>query len=213
MHGDFPQLSYAASMHKLLIIVFGFLPLVVSAEIYKWVDDMGVTHYGDQAHQGAKKIELPKTQPLYPSRSKQPSLGNNAGKRNLKDGGNNYNSFSIAQPENNQTFRDHTGTVNVTFFLDPGLRTGHKIRVLLDGQPLKDMLTSTRFALQGIDRGTHSVRAEIVDENGAKVISASSVSFHMRKQLLQGVEEPNDKTLEPNYKPNAPSNYKSNYSP
>ncbi|VAX10441.1 hypothetical protein MNBD_GAMMA26-199 [hydrothermal vent metagenome] len=168
-------------MFRVAILLLGLLPIMVSAaEIYKWVDDMGVTHYGDQPHQGAEKIELPETQPVPSSRASS-NLGGSQQNDVADDKG--YKSFAIVQPENNQTIRDNAGSVSVAFIVNPSLRAGHKIRVSLDGHRLKDG-TAIRFSLQGVDRGTHTLSAAIVDANGATVISAGSISFHLRKHFI-----------------------------
>lgn len=39
--------------------VFAAVVLPVSAQVYKWVDENGVTHYGERAPQGRKATEVP----------------------------------------------------------------------------------------------------------------------------------------------------------
>ena len=47
---------FRALPHFLLLVAF---TLPVSAQVYKWIDERGVTHYGERPPQGAKASEVP----------------------------------------------------------------------------------------------------------------------------------------------------------
>ena len=48
-----------------LLLLWAMVPLAVQAEVYRWVDEDGVTHFGDKAPQGqkAKKLNVQTTSP------------------------------------------------------------------------------------------------------------------------------------------------------
>ena len=180
------MLGYAAVMSRLLIIILSCLPLLAFAgDFYKWVDKKGVVHYTDKPVRDAEVLSLPEPPPAPPAAPYSSQSGDTEGESDA-DTGVGYSKFAIGTPEQDATIRSNEGLVNVSFFIAPALRAGHKIVVTLDGQKLKDQSASTQFSLQGIPRGTHTLKAEIVDDKGQTLASANAVSFHLRqKSILQ----------------------------
>ncbi len=179
------MLSYAPEMSRLLIILLSCLPLLLSAgEFYKWVDEKGVTHYdAKKPNREAEVITTIDAAPASSQRRTYPSWDNDRDEGE-DDHGSDYSKFSIAKPEQNETIRNTEGVVNVSFFLAPGLRGEDKIVVTLDGQKLKKKLSSTQFSLKDIPRGTHTLKADIVDAEGETIISTGTVSFHLRQTSI-----------------------------
>jgi len=174
-------------MLRLLITVLSCLPLVVSAgNFYKWVDKKGVTHYDEKKPRHDAEVlalpDFPPAAPNVPYSSQRRDVGNEEGSD--AESGVGYSKFAIAKPEQNETIRSSEGIVNISFFLAPGLRGEDKIVVTLDGQKLKDKLGSTQFSLKGIPRGTHTLKADIVNAKGQTVTSTSTVSFHLRQHSI-----------------------------
>lgn len=208
-------------MNKLLVVLLGCMPLLASAAgVYKWVDEQGVVHYSDKPHQGAEKMQLPKTPAASPPPRRPVGFSRDDDDDSGEIGGA-YSAFSIAQPDNNQTIRSNEGLINISFFIQPGLQSGHKIRIFVDGRPLKDELSSPNFALRGISRGTHSLRAEIINEEGDLMAKTDPVTFHLRKESILDQAtpppQPGSGNFEPDYEPGAPAGYapgpKPNYKP
>ena len=153
--------------------------------VYKWVDENGVTHYSDQPHENAAKVEVrepatysPKTGPAAAvARASQgePQASAPAGA---------YQSCSLSQPTPDQVFLS-TYSVTVVVSTSPQLRPGDRVVVTLDGRPRTDLAAaSTSITIDPIDRGTHSVEATIQDSNGQTVCSTSSATFHVRQASL-----------------------------
>ena len=69
-----------------------------------------------------------------------------------------YREFKVTRPSNNATIRDNGGNVSVSLTLTPGLRRGHSIEVMMDGQPI-GAGSGTSVTLTEVDRGTHTVPA------------------------------------------------------
>jgi hypothetical protein len=88
----------------------------------------------------------------------------------------------IVHPSDGGAIFDNTGTLHVEVAIAPGIRnelsTGSQIEILLDNQ-LVERSVETRFVFHGIDRGTHSLQARIVDRDGNVLIDSDLVSFHM----------------------------------
>lgn len=159
----------------LLLLLLIMLPAV--AAIYKWTDANGVVHFSDQPHSGAKQIHVgqPTVVTLPPVPSFQPSLESSSAATG-------YERFAIIQPEPEATVRNNPGTVTVRFAIEPELRRGHRIQVLLDGQPVKvGPVTSTTMELHSVYRGTHTVSAVIKNSSGEIVARAKPITFYMHR--------------------------------
>ncbi len=178
------MLGYAPDMTRLLITLLCCLPLLASAgKFYKWVDEKGVTHY--DAQKPERDAEIITTIDSTPAPSQQPySFRGSDGDEDDTGRDTGYSQFTIAKPEQNETIRNTEGVVNVSFFLAPGLHGEDRIVVTLDGQKLKEKLSSTQFSLTDIPRGTHTLKADIVDADGEVVASTDTVSFHLRQHSI-----------------------------
>jgi hypothetical protein len=68
--------------------------------------------------------------------------------------------------------------------LQPRLQPGHRIRLLLDNAPTGSAQSNGVFALTNADRGTHTVAAQVVDDDGAVVFTGSSTTFHLQRHSV-----------------------------
>lgn len=89
-----------------------------------------------------------------------------------------YASVAIVQPANEETVHDNQGNVVVQVAVSPSLAPGDRVALLLDGRSVGAQMDTT-FALSGIDRGTHTLQAQIVDANGATLLASRPVTFYM----------------------------------
>src|ERR1700760_263371 len=121
-------------MRTLLFTLFWMSTVASAATVYKWVDENGVTHFSDQPHENAQKVELkapqtysaPKTSgPAQPARSSQPR----------KSSAPAYQSCAITEPTNEQAYLN-TDTVTAGVTALPAVRPGDTVIVTLDGQPV-----------------------------------------------------------------------------
>ncbi len=149
-----------------------------AATVYKWVDENGITHYSDQPHENAAKVDVqPQTYTTPPvaapaAVSKSPAPKEAA-----------YTSCAIAAPKQEQVFLN-TFTVTAQVSVQPGQRAGDRIVLTLDGQPLNLPSTGEQFTLTEVDRGSHVLQATIQDKDGQTVCQSSAVTFHVRQPSL-----------------------------
>jgi len=60
------------------------------------------------------------------------------------------------------------------------VEAGHRYRLYLDGRAVEGLLQSGAVQLRNVGRGTHSLRAEVVDAGSGEVLAASEpVTFHL----------------------------------
>jgi hypothetical protein len=68
----------------------------------------------------------------------------------------------------------------VRIVIEPGLRSGHVVEILLDGNAIGSG-RATSASVSNLDRGTHTISATVKDADGKVVASAGSVTFHLLK--------------------------------
>ena len=164
-----------------------------SVTVYKWVDADGVTHYTDQPHPGAQKVQLQGAQ-TYSSAAGRPSAAATAaaGRRTATTpaAGPVYASCAVLRPTNDEVFVN-ASSVPAIVHLDPALRDGDKISVMLDGAPLPASTPiDIEFILSSVVRGTHSLATKVEDAAGAVVCQSASVMFHVRQPSVLAPNAP-----------------------
>jgi uncharacterized protein DUF4124 len=180
------------------LVTSGLSGAATAADIWKWVDANGVTHYSDQPVQGATKVEVragnvSQSQPASasPTPSSTPSTPAERGAV--------YRTFEIWRPENDQSVVNTAGEVNVEIRIEPELQAGHALNLYLDGRLLEDFQGSTSYVLTGVPRGTHTLVATINEQSGARVRETASVSFTVRQESI--ANPPVGPALRPSTKP------------
>lgn len=148
--------------------------LSAQAEVYRYVDKHGNHVFTDSPPEGAEKVP-PKpvmTMPFPKVRSTT-----NGTPESKKTAIADYK-ITLLNPPADTVYRRGEGEVPVAVSVSPSLREGHRLEIQLDGKlfqgksiPLDD----------SIDRGTHTLTAQIVDAKGNVVAAAQSVSFHVQQ--------------------------------
>lgn len=148
----------------------------VLAQVYTYIDADGNRVFTDQPHRNAKKVEIAPTnrvdQPTKaPSRVSKPKPAASPIFH--------YQLLRILAPEPDSTIRDIEGNLNVTVSNDPELQPDHLYRLLLDSKPYGEPTRSPVFPLTNIDRGTHQLSVEIIDQYGRVLERTPNQPFHL----------------------------------
>lgn len=159
------------------------IALPVTAEVFTYVDAQGNRVFTDQPAAGnAKRV------PLAPGNRMSANPSNAAPVVAEKPAAAqprlHYNMLRLLIPEPDATLRSSAGELIVSATSEPGLQRGHRYRLLLDGKPTGEPGPSPVFALSNIDRGTHSLSVEIIDEQGRTVERTANQPFHMLRISL-----------------------------
>jgi hypothetical protein len=156
--------------------------------IYKWVDENGVTHYSDQPHPGAQKIQVQAAQTYKAAAG--PRAPTPPPPRSRTAGAPVYSACNVSRPTNEEMFQN-TQTIPASVHVEPNLRTGDRISVLLDGAPvMSDVPMDSEFALNSVYRGAHSLAVKIEDSAGAIVCQSPSVPFNVRQASVLAPNSP-----------------------
>ncbi|MBA1273188.1 DUF4124 domain-containing protein [Stutzerimonas azotifigens] len=169
-------------MCRLLLCLMLFSPLV-TAQVYTYIDQDGNRVFTDRPTEGAKAIELaaPNAMPAPQARrlAPLPSADENKAKPALG-----YGLLRILVPGPDATVNNNAGDLIVTATSDPALQEGHAYRLILDGQVSGSPGRSPVFALSNLDRGTHHISVEIIDQGGRILEKTPSQPFHVRRVSL-----------------------------
>jgi hypothetical protein len=168
-------------MPKLAFFLMLMLALGVAqaGKVYKYTLSNGDVVYSDKPPPGDQGEEV-KIEPLQSfTVPPAPPLEDSTAKANEPESVG-YTEFKVTNPVNDQTIRDNGGNVSVSLSLTPGLRGGHSIEVMMDGQSI-GRGSGTSVTLTAVDRGTHTVRASIKDSEGKEIARSNSVIFHLKR--------------------------------
>ncbi|EJM14759.1 Penicillin-Binding Protein Family [Pseudomonas sp. GM18] len=156
--------------------------LPAMAEVFTYVDAQGNRVFTDQpGTRNAKRVPLATSNRMSANPSGTPVT---AAKETKAKPLFHYDMLRVLVPEPDATIRSSAGELIVSVTSEPGLQQGHRYRLLLDGQPTAEPGPSPVFALSNIDRGSHNLSVEILDEQGRTVERTANQPFHMLRISL-----------------------------
>lgn len=166
----------------LALAASGLCSTASAADVWKWVDAKGVTHYSDQPIPGAIKIEV-RAGNISEARSSQP-LSNEPDSGSQDEAGA-YHNFQIVRPTNDQSIINTGGEVAVEIRIAPPLRTTHSLNLYLDGRLVTGFPRNAAiYALTAVPRGTHNLTAVVADASGNTIQEAPPVMFNVRQESI-----------------------------
>jgi hypothetical protein len=162
------------------------LTAAAPAETWRWVDENGVVNFSDQPRPGAERVELKDVSTFTPPEWTSRPPAEEAGSQADPAGANFYNSLAILTPTNEETLWNIEGMLDVALSVDPQMRDGDRVLLYLDGEQVQGLPpAATRFTINRVYRGGHTLRASIVDRNGAELFSSDTTQFYVRQTSLQ----------------------------
>jgi hypothetical protein len=170
-----------------LMLVLAAMP-VSATEVYRWVDADGQAHYSDQWRAGAEKISIQESA-VYDS----PGAGANvtpAKSSKAAAPASRYESVEIASPAQEEVLWNIEGQLRVSVRVNPSLQPGHGLRLYLDGAAQDIQPGSTEVQLKDVFRGTHTLKADVVNEAGTVLISSQPTTFAVRQTSIANPSRP-----------------------
>lgn len=168
-------------MRKLpALVLLGMLPTLVAAAVYKWVDADGTAHFSDVPQEGAEEVHIappqtyqaPSLQPITP----RPEVVANPAA---------YTRFALVTPAAEENIWDNTGTLAVTFAVEPPLRAdrGHQLVLVVDGEA-RPPVPDSGVVLENVERGSHTLQGQIVDAVGNILMSSEPITVYVHRQSV-----------------------------
>jgi hypothetical protein len=145
-------------MRLIVSCLLAALALPASAEIYKYTDANGNTVFTNQPPQGtnAQEVTLPPVNTLQ-SPPPQTMPGNDPQNGAAEQV---YSVLEITNLPNEEALRSNNGDLTVSVRIEPQLRIGDTLQLLLDGQPYGNRVAGTQFTLSNVERGEHSLAVQ-----------------------------------------------------
>jgi hypothetical protein len=162
-------------MSKFCLAILLFITHPLFAQIYKWIDSNQSTHYSDKPHSGAKIVKLPPIQLYSPSGAAAQDKNNNS---HLNPA---YTLLEIIQPVDGETIRSNDGDLPVLLQLQPMIAKGHKIELIFDGKVVGNPQKQLVFNLSAIERGTHTLSAQLVNNTKEIVIKSKTIVIYVHR--------------------------------
>jgi hypothetical protein len=180
------------------VIMWGMAPAYMYAaeKIYKTTDEYGATLYTNTPPgPGAQAIDVPELSVIPPRELDDSALEDpmrpqlqlaedtTRQEENIPVG-NNYN-LDIVNPRQNETVPITGSIVQLVLSLDPPLDVdaGHRIEVVVDGA-VSYVTRDTRVSLPGLDRGSHQLTAQVVNDEGDVLQSTQTVTFYAQQPTV-----------------------------
>ena len=91
-----------------------------------------------------------------------------------------YEMLQVVSPANDASVRENAGNVTVSVAVNPELRPGNRVQLEMDGKVIRTT-TATQINLTEVDRGSHVLRAHIIDDGGDRLISSEPSVFHLSR--------------------------------
>jgi len=183
-------------MRKLAFTLISVVCSVALAQtVYKWVDEDGVVHYSDQPHANAEKVHVKAPQTYKAGTLDGTVTGGAPGTPGASAA--QYQGCAVVQPGNDQSF-SNIDSLTVVVQTDPMLRPGDKVFVTLDGQALNGGApTGAQFTISPVERGTHSVAAQVKSADGSIQCQTPSVTFNVQQNSVLNPHNPNNAVVRP----------------
>ncbi|MGE6794044.1 Penicillin-Binding Protein C-terminus Family [Pseudomonas guineae] len=168
-------------MRNLLFCILMLLALPSLAQVYTYIDAEGNRVFTDKPRSGnAERVELAPSNSMPAMQTPAAPVITQAPLEPAQR----YNLLRILVPQPDATIRDSAGNLIVSINSEPGLYPQHSYRLLMDGQPVGEAGSSPVFPLENIDRGTHQLAVEVIDQAGRIIERTPTQPFHMQRISL-----------------------------
>lgn len=168
---------------RFLPVLLLFATCTAFGAVYKHVDENGTIRYTDQPpSKDAKPIILPPVQTIG-SDAVAPSA--EEGEEETKPGAaparSGYSRIELTSPTADQVFNNANPQVLASVTIEPELQPGDRVIFLVDGLPFAAPAGQTSTELSGLERGSHSVQAVVVNASNAIQAETDAASFHLHQ--------------------------------
>lgn len=164
---------------------------VVSAEVYKIVDEDGNVTYTDKPPEdGSQPIKLKPISVIEAPTYEQPDKAATSGAEGDGDKPasirylrKNYADFAIVAPQQDETIWNPEAPITVAWNTRYQLQEGMQVTIYVDGQQHSRTIEQI-VAIADLDRGEHTIEAQLIDSGNRRVATAEPVVFFIRKPGL-----------------------------
>ena len=159
---------------------------LVQAAVYKTVDAEGNVTYTDQAPaDGSAPMDLPELSVISTDIEPLPQTEPGTGEPDaplaptMRELRRLYRDFRITQPAPEETFWGTGNTVVARWDSSTPITPEMSVRLFVDGQP--QAAAQQGMAALTLDRGEHTIYAELLNERGRRIVTSATVTFFVKQ--------------------------------
>lgn len=180
--------THKAFLLTLTVLFLALAAAPVTAQVYKIVDKDGNVTYTDQPPgDGSKPIKLQPISvvetPVYETKAKPAVEGEEDEPMSLRTLRGMYRDFAIVAPQSEESIWHPDRPITVAWSTGAPLQIGMKANVSVDGQ-LQANTTDRVVPVANLDRGEHTVTAQLTNAKNQVVATAEPVVFFVRRPGL-----------------------------
>lgn len=184
-------------LSAVLLLLAIALPAASGEEIYVTRDAQGNPVFSDRPGSGpSERVDL-RPPNVYEAQA-VPEPAPRAERRQRETAAASGYQVRITQPGNEEGVRAPDGRVQVQVTVEPALRDGHSLELLLNGSPVASGRSGS-FTIETFDRGENTLKARVLDGDREVAQSPATKFYLLRRSLLH----PAPANPAPNYRPPA----------
>lgn len=173
-------------MRLTAILVLALFPVLTAAgTIYRHTDAQGNVVFSDQLPEGTKaeEVVLPPLNTVSPDLiAPQSESRKEVAPQAAAPAFAGYTALTISGVGDGSMLQYPEGGLSISAWPTPGLQNGHKILLSFDGKLVSD---TGSYEVQSLDRGAHTISAEIIDQDRRSLIRATDVKFDVQKHFVK----------------------------
>lgn len=164
-----------------LLALLWSLPL--SAEIYKIKDKEGNVIYTDSpelVEQSKQPREVVELGPINTQPAVEPQFNFEAAPEEEEEQEVSY-VVDLVSPQDESHVPPGQRNLEVAVRLEPQLQPGDRIQFIMDGKPLAPPSEDRSYVIEEIFRGTHTISAQIVNEQGQVLATTPTATVYVHR--------------------------------
>ncbi len=176
---------------SILILIVSLLTLAagsLAAQVYKTVDEDGNVSYTDQPPaDGSQPIKLKEISVVETPTYETPATAEADGTESEEDKPpsmrslrRTYRDFAIVAPLSEESVWHPEAPITVAWNTATPLQAGMTVSVSVDGNK-RISTTSSRIPVSGLERGEHTVTAQLLTDRNQVIATAEPVTFFVRQ--------------------------------
>ncbi|MBL4773806.1 MAG: DUF4124 domain-containing protein [Alcanivoracaceae bacterium] len=168
----------------LTVFLGAALNISAASKIYKYTDEDGNIHYSDKKpFEGAEEAKLKAITIIKSSNlESEPRSTSKRSRHKEKFKAYNFDDFIISNPIDNETIWGTGGNVSVSVFINGKLPPNYRIKFYLDDLPHGKVKSNSQL-IADVERGEHTLYAQVIDDFTRKVIRTSpKITFYIKQQ-------------------------------
>lgn len=151
-------------MRRYLACLLLLICVPAMAQIYKYTDANGNTAFSNQPPDGAS-AEAVELKPLNSIEAQRPVAPASTATQNPAEQPA-YQRLELTDLPGDATVRANDGTFTLNVAVEPRLQPGHRLQLLVDGNPYGQPSNLPRLQVVNLERGEHSFAVRVHDARG-----------------------------------------------